>query len=93
MEVHFTPDQELFVRQIIGSGRVGQANALLVEALGLWEERERERLEIVAAVGTAEASLARGEGRRVTSREEVSQLADDIKRRGLARLAAGAKQH
>jgi hypothetical protein len=54
----------------------------------LWEERERRRLAILAAVEQADASLARGEGRRVTSREEVTQLAEDVKRRGIARLAA-----
>jgi hypothetical protein len=31
--------------------------------------------------------LARGEGRRITTHEEVSELAADIKRRGMARLA------
>lgn len=44
--------------------------------------------EILAAVDKAEASLARDEGRRITTREELTQLADDIKRRGVARLSA-----
>jgi len=39
------------------------------------------------AVDQAEASLARGEGRRVRTRAEVAQLAADIERRGMARLA------
>jgi hypothetical protein len=52
------------------------------------EEHERRRAEILAAVDQAEASLTRGEGRRITTREETTQLADDIKRRGLARLNA-----
>jgi hypothetical protein len=45
-------------------------------------------LEILAAVDHAEASLARGEGRRITTREEVTQLAAEIKRRGMMRLAS-----
>jgi hypothetical protein len=53
-----------------------------------WEERERRRLEILAVVEQAEASLARGEGRRITTHEEVTQLAQHIKRRGMARLSA-----
>jgi hypothetical protein len=61
---------------------------LLQEALSLWEERERRRAEILAAVDQAEASFARGEGRRVKTREEAAQLSDDIKRRGRARLNA-----
>jgi hypothetical protein len=56
--------------------------------MALWEERERRRLEILAAVEEAEASLARGEGRIFTSREQVAELAADVKRRGRARLAA-----
>jgi hypothetical protein len=58
------------------------------EALSLWEERERRRLQILANVDQAEASLERGAGRSINSREELSRHADDIKRRGQARLAA-----
>jgi len=88
MEVQFTPDQKAFVRQAIESGRLRHEEDALKEALSLWEERERTRFEILAAVDEAEASLARGEGRRVTTAEEVKQLADDVRRRGMARLAA-----
>jgi hypothetical protein len=56
--------------------------------MALWEERERRRLEILAAVDRAEASLARGEGRKIATHEELTQLAGDTKRRGLAQLAA-----
>jgi hypothetical protein len=56
--------------------------------MSLWEERERRRLEILAAADRAEESLARGEGRTITSREEVTQIAADVKRRGMARLAS-----
>jgi Arc/MetJ-type ribon-helix-helix transcriptional regulator len=88
MEVQFTPDQKAFVRQAIESGRLRREEDAVQEAMSLWEERERRRLEILMAVEEAEASLARGEGRRITTHEEVIQLADDIKRRGRARLAA-----
>jgi len=57
------------------------------QALLLWEERERRRLEILAAVELSKASLARGEGRTVTTREESDQLVSAITRRGLAWLA------
>ncbi len=88
MEVHLTPDQEAFVRQAIASGRLHREEEAVQQAMLLWEERERRRLEILAAVDKAEASLASGEGRRITTHEEVTQLAGDIKRRGMARLAA-----
>ena len=88
MEVHLTPDQEAFIREAIETGRLHRKEEAVQEAMTLWEERERRRLEILVAVDQAEASLARGEGRRITTREEVSQLATDIQRRGMARLAA-----
>jgi len=47
-----------------------------------------ERAEILAAVDQAEASFARGEGRRIAPSEGTAQLADEVKRRGLSRLAA-----
>jgi putative addiction module CopG family antidote len=88
MEVQLTPDQKAFVRQAIESGRLAREEDVLKEALSLWEERERRRLEILASVDRAEVSLARGEGRRITTPEDAKQLADDIRRRGLARLDA-----
>jgi Arc/MetJ-type ribon-helix-helix transcriptional regulator len=87
MEVQFTPDQIAFVRQAIGSGRLQREEDAVKEALLLWEERERTRLEILAAVDEAEASLARGEARPITQ-ESMRDLAEDVKRRGRARLAA-----
>ncbi len=91
MEVHLTPDQEAFVRQAIESGRLLREEDAVKEALSLWEERERRRLEILVAVDRAESSLARGEGLRITTHEEVTQLAEDIKRRGMARLESEQK--
>ena len=89
MEVHFTPDQEAFIRQALETGRLGRKEDAVQEAMSLWEERERRRLEILAAVDLAEASLARGEGRSITTHEEAARLAVDIKRRGVARLSNG----
>jgi hypothetical protein len=59
----------------------------VMEALSLWEERERNRAEILAAVDEAEGSLARGEVRIITQ-GSMRALAEDVKRRGRARLAA-----
>jgi putative addiction module CopG family antidote len=93
MEVQFTDDQKVFVRRAIESGRYSHEEDALREALALWESRERRRAEILAAVDQAEASLMRGEGRRITTREETTQLADDIKRRGMERFAADENHH
>jgi putative addiction module CopG family antidote len=59
MNVELTPDQRAFVRRAIESGRFAREEEAVQEALALWEERERRRLEILAAVDEAEASLAR----------------------------------
>jgi Arc/MetJ-type ribon-helix-helix transcriptional regulator len=87
MEVRFTPDQEAFVRQAIESGRLRHEEDAVKEALSLWEERERTRAEILAAVDEAEASLGRGEGSIITQ-ESTRALAKEVKLRGRARLGA-----
>ena len=87
MEVHFTDDQKAFVRQAISTGRYAREEDAVQEALSLWEERERTRAEILAQVDLAEASLARGKGRIITQ-ESMRELAEDVKQRGRARLAA-----
>ena len=85
--MHLTPDQEVFVRQAIESGRLAREEDAVKEALALWEERERARAEFLATLDEAEASLARGEGRVITQ-ESMRQLAEEVHQRGLARLAA-----
>lgn len=87
MEVRLTPDQQAFARQAVESGRLDREEDAVKEALSRWEERERRRLEILAAVDEAEASLACGEGSIITQ-ESMRELAADVKRRGRDRLAA-----
>jgi Arc/MetJ-type ribon-helix-helix transcriptional regulator len=87
MEVQLTPDQKAFVRQAIESGRLRREEDAVKEALFLREERERTRAEILAAVDETEASVAQGEGRIITQ-ESMRELAEEVKRRGRARLAA-----
>jgi len=86
MEVHLTDDQKAFVREAIENGRYSREEDVWREALSLWEERERTRAEILAAVDVADASLARGEGRIITQ-ESMRELAAEVKQRGRARLA------
>jgi hypothetical protein len=56
--------------------------------MSLWEECERRRAEILAAVDLAEASLARGEGRTITE-QDMEELAGEVKARGRERLTGG----
>ena len=87
MNVELTPDQRAFVQKAIESGRFSREEEAVEEALALWEERERRRLEILAMLDEADASLARGEGREITD-ESMKALAEEIKQRGRRRLAA-----
>src|SRR5882757_4800091 len=87
MEVNLTPDQKAFIRQAIESGRLHREEDAVQEALSLWEERERTRVEILTAVDAAEISISRAEARTITQ-ESMRQLADDVKHRGRSRLAA-----
>ena len=75
------------MRQAIESGRLQRPEDAVDEALRLWEERERNRAEILAAVNAAEASIARGEGIEITE-QSMRELAERVKRRGRVRLEA-----
>lgn len=66
MDVDLTQDQKAFVRMAVESGRLRDEGDAVREALALWEERERARVEILTAVNQADVSLARGEGRAIT---------------------------
>ena len=91
MEVRLTPDQEAFIRQAIGAGRFQREEDAVQEALLLWEERERRRVEFPATLDDAKASLARGEGRIITQ-ESMRDLAEEVKQRGLTRLKQPASR-
>ena len=84
MEVEPTPDQQALISDAVTSGRLHRPEEAMQQALVLWEERDRRRLEIMATVELSKASLARGEGRAITTRQESDQLARDITRRGRA---------
>lgn len=92
MEVQLTPDQQLFVRRAIESGRLASEEAAIQEALALWEERERQRAEFLLSLDDARASIGRGEGR-VLNEDSVRQIAAEIKERGRARLLAELTAH
>src|SRR5213593_3481841 len=82
MDVEFTSDQRAFVQKAIESERFSREEEAVQEALALWEKSERRRLEIIAMIDEADASLARGEGR-VFTKESTSTpaLVDEIKQR------------
>ena len=87
MEVFLTPDQEAFAQLAIESGRFRSKEDAVREALRQWEERERKRAELLATIDEAKVSVARGEGR-VLTEQSMSELAEEVKSRGRARLEA-----
>lgn len=66
MNIELTADQKAFVRDAIASGRLEAEEDAIREALSLWEQRERTRATLLAAIDDAEASLSRGEALPVT---------------------------
>jgi putative addiction module CopG family antidote len=87
MEVQLTSDQKAFARRAVENGRFKSEEDVVREALALWQERERERIQFLAMLDYARASLARGEGRVVTQ-ESMRELDAEVKERGRARLIA-----
>jgi Arc/MetJ-type ribon-helix-helix transcriptional regulator len=87
MEITLNSDQQAFVREAIAHGRLHREEDVVQEALALWEERERKRIEFLASLEDARDSMARGEGR-VISEESARELAREVKERGRLRLAA-----
>ena len=55
MEVQLTSDQRAFAQRAIQSGRLHSEEDAVLEALALWEERERRRVELLATIETARA--------------------------------------
>ena len=87
MEVKLTADQKAFARRAVESGRLQSEEEAVREALRLWEDRERRRVDFLSTLDRARASLARGEGRAITQ-ESMRELAAEVKERGRARLIA-----
>jgi Arc/MetJ-type ribon-helix-helix transcriptional regulator len=69
----------------VETGRLHSEEEAVQEALALWEGRERRRVELLATLDNARASLARGEGRVITQ-ESMRELAAEVRERGRARL-------
>jgi putative addiction module CopG family antidote len=78
MDVQLTPYQEAFIKHAIESGRLRREEDAVREALSLWEERERARVELNAALDEAETDLEAGHYADYTN-ETLPQLAGELK--------------
>jgi len=83
MEVHLTPDQQAFVQMAVKSGRYRNADDAVRDALTRWEEDERVRAEMVAALDDGAADLDAGRYRDYTD-TTLSHLAQELKAEGRA---------
>lgn len=91
MNIQLTPDQEFLVRQGIEAGRYRNREEAVQDALSRWEEAERARAELIAALDEAEQSIDAGDG---TGYDEAGlhELFEDVKRRGREQLAVEGKR-
>jgi Arc/MetJ-type ribon-helix-helix transcriptional regulator len=85
MEIELTSDQRAFALHAMQTGRLQSEQDAVEEALALWVERERRRVEFRATLDDARASLAQGEGRPITQ-ESMRALSTEVRARGRARL-------
>ena len=79
MEVQLTPDQEAFIRKAVASGRYPSVEDAVRDAMVRWEEGERARLELLAALDEAEADLQAGRYTDYTD-ATLPRLANELKR-------------
>ena len=83
MDVQLTPDQRAFAQRAIEKGRFHSEQDAVEEALALWEERERQRVEFLLTLDDARVSVENGSGRSITG-QSMKQLAHEVKERGRA---------
>jgi len=81
MQVQLTPDQEALARQAVASGRYSSVEDAVRDAMSRWEEGERARLELLAALDEAEADLEAGRYSDYTD-ATLPMLTDELKREG-----------
>ena len=86
MQIELTPEQHSFIDLGIQEGRYRSSEEAVQQAMALWEKRERARVELLASLDEANASIDAGEGEEYTI-ETLPQFAESVKARGKAKLA------
>lgn len=72
MEVRPTPEQQALIDDAIRSGRLDSAEAAIQQALALWEQKERYRIELIAASEAAEEDYEGGHCLTLNNSEEFT---------------------
>jgi putative addiction module CopG family antidote len=81
MQIELTPAQNSFIELGIQEGRFRDREEAVRQALALWEQRERARVELLSSLDSAERALDAGEGEEY-SPEDLSALVNSVKARG-----------
>jgi len=87
MQVELTPEQSTFAELGILEGRFRNREEAVLQALALWEKRERARVELLASLDLAEQSFVAGEGDEY-SVDSLPGLVESVAVRGKTRLTA-----
>jgi Arc/MetJ-type ribon-helix-helix transcriptional regulator len=87
MEVDLTPEHSAVIGHAMATGRIQDLSQAVQEAMDLWVARERRRVELLASLDAADASLARGEGIEISA-EAMAALSHDVMDRCRARIEA-----
>lgn len=88
MEIELTSEQDAFVQHLVQTGRYQNPAAAIHNAIDLWVERERGRLELIEAIEEGESDIEAGEFIDLDSDEAIVAMMEGVKRRGRATLAA-----
>ena len=83
MEINLTPGQKAFVMYAIETGRLQRTEEAVEEALVLWEDHERKRVEILMAIDESESDIAAVRYSEYTI-ATLPQLAEELKREARA---------
>jgi Arc/MetJ-type ribon-helix-helix transcriptional regulator len=87
MEIALTPDQQEFIQYGIEKGRFKNSREAVQQALAIWEEIERDRMELLLSLDEAETDIAAGNYIECDE-EGLKKLAEQIKQEGRMRRAA-----
>jgi putative addiction module CopG family antidote len=83
MEVRLTPEQEALIAQAVQSGRYQTAEDAVKDALAIWGENERRRIELIAMIDEGDADLAEGRYTDYTD-ETLPALFEELKKEARA---------
>jgi putative addiction module CopG family antidote len=87
MEIELTPEQDDVIRLGIEQGRYKDSADAVQRAIDLLVERERVRLELLAAIDAGDDS-PESEDIVLESDEDIADFFEGVKQRGRATLAA-----